>query len=735
MLVVMLDASGQAWLEESDFASLRLHLPNVAPRVIDGQRYFPLQGIPGLNVTIDASRQQAVITVPPSALLQTRLDAATNGQAPVITAAATGAFINYQLSALRVADATSIGGTGELGIFSTPGVLTSSAVYRHTLGDTLGATQGGTAGEPQFIRLDTSFTHDLPQRLESLVLGDTISDAGSWGNAVRFAGVRWGTNFGLRPDLLTTPLLSAAGTAVVPSTVDVFINNQQLSSQQLPPGPFVIDRLPAVTGSGQVSVVVRDALGREQTITQPFYSSAVLLAPGLSQYAIDLGAIRDNYALASADYGSALGVLDYRRGLTSALTIAAHAEYLEHDARAAGLNLATAVGTLGVVNLTGAVGGDDHGTGSLAGVGVERLAGRLSVTASTMLASRDFRQLGDTSGFALPYRERDLLQTGLTLTHASSLALAYVHESYYTQPEQQTLSVTFSMVFCDYGALSLSASHTRAQQQGQNSVYLSYTLPLSGRRAASLAAIGGSGQGPGGNELYATYMQNPPVGPGTGYRVAASTSGNYDGEWRRQTAVGDLELEVARNQGISGQSALWSGGATWLDGQLRPTRSVTDSFAVVDLGGIADVPVYIDHQLVTHTDSNGFALLHDLLPYQANRIDIEPTELPLDTEIDAQTMVVKPPYRSGVIARFPVERVRGGTFHLVTAAGVPVPVGAMVRFQGKSFPVAYEGVTYVTGYDHDSAGVATWNGTQCVFRLPAPPPDDPLPDMGTILCQ
>ncbi len=130
------------------------------------------------------------------------------------------------------------------------------------------------------MRLDTTYTRDFPDVLETLNVGDTISDTGTWGYALRYAGVRWSRNFSLRPDLLTTPLLTTGGTATVPSTVDVFVNNQLVTSNQLPAGPFVIDRLPTVSGTGDVSVVVRDALGREQVLTQTFYSSTTLLAQG-----------------------------------------------------------------------------------------------------------------------------------------------------------------------------------------------------------------------------------------------------------------------------------------------------------------------------------------------------------------------------------------------------------------------------------------------------------------------
>ena len=93
-----------------------------------------------------------------------------------------------------------------------------------------------------------------------------------------------------------------------------------------------------------------------------------------------------------------------------------------------------------------------------------------------------------------------------------------------------------------------------------------------------------------------------------------------------------------------------------------------------------------------------------------------------------------PPYRSGVIARFPVERVHSGTFRLVTEDGKPVPVGARVTLQGAQFPVVLDGVVYVTGYDHGVAAEAVWDGGRCNFRLEPPPPGDPLPDMGTVQC-
>ncbi len=82
-----------------------------------------------------------------------------------------------------------------------------------------------------------------------------------------------------------------------------------------------------------------------------------------------------------------------------------------------------------------------------------------------------------------------------------------------------------------------------------------------------------------------------------------------------------------------------------------------------------------------------------------------------------------------------MQRVRGGTFRLITADGRPVPAGASVRYLGNSFPVTYDGATYVTGYDHESVGMAQWGDMRCSFRLGPRPHDDPQPDMGTLTCR
>ena len=719
-LVVLRGPNNALYLEASEFARLRLHVPTAKPLLHQGQTYYAPADISGATVSIDESLQRAVIAVPVQSFELTRLNA-NERVGPALTPASPGAFLNYQLSSQQIDGQRNSGAYTELGMFAAMGVLTNTSVARDN------------SISRDMTRLDTTFTRDFPDTLKTLNLGDTISDSGSWGNAVRFAGVRFSKNFSLRPDLLTSPLLSTGGTATVPSTVDVFVNNQLVSSNQLPPGPFIIDRLPSVSGTGDVSVVVRDALGREQVVTQSFYSSANLLAPGLTQYSVNFGSVREDYALASNHYGALLAEGSYRRGINRLLTLEGHAEYLAQDAHAAGINAVIGVGKLGAINLTAAGGGDARGSGTLTGIGFEHRGRRMSFIANTLVASDGFAQVGDPLNLNMRFQRRSLLQTGIGLGQAGSLSLAYVHQSYRSAPSQQTLSLTHSVTFGHAGTLNLTLTRVRTDS-ASTSAYLIYVLPFGTRQAATLSTLGGNGEGASPNEMIGSLTESPPIGEGSGYRLSASTRGNYDANWRQQFSAADLEMEVARNSGVSGRSAYLSGAMTILDGKIAATRSVTGSFAVVDVAGLPNVPVYVENQLTTHTDANGKALLFNLRPYEANRISIQPEELPLDTSIASSSTIMAPPYRSGVVARFPVQRVRSATFRLVTDDGAVVPAGASVRLNGHNFPVVMDGMVYVTDYDRGTVGAASWSQARCEFHVEPPVTNEPLPDLGTVRC-
>jgi len=720
MLVVLRDGAGNFWLEEDDFSRLRLRLPEVAAHQQDGRRYFPLSAIAGVVATLDAPRSRLELVFPAAAFVQAKMSAPVSDSG-YFSASSAGLLFNYQLYGQHVQSDWSGGALTDLAFFSRFGVLDNTVAMREA------------GGSIDSTRLETTFTRDFPDRLVTLRLGDAITTPGSWGSALRFAGVQFGRNFAIRPDLVTAPLLSASGNAVVPSMVDVFVNQQHVYSSQVQPGPFTIENLPVVSGTGDVQVVVRDALGRQQVLSQRFYSSPSLLARGLDQYSLSLGAVRQNFTQESFDYGSLVGAADYRRGLTNSITAEGHAEFVQGGARALGATLAARLWRLGVASITVARGGDSASSGWLRGISWERQGMRFSMGASLEQVSDGYRQVAQLAAGTARLKLRGTAHAGLGLGLAGNLSMVYARRDYRGLESDQSLGITH---FMQVGRGTLSTLVTRGLGSARStSAFIGYTLSLGPRRSMEASSETLRSRMEDRDDLRASILQSLPVGEGSGWRLSASQKGSYDALWQQRLRTMDVEVQASRNFGQSGQNINVRGGATWLDGTLRAARSVDGSFAVVDLNGLSDVPVYVENQFVARTDARGRAVLNNLLPYQTNRVSIDPVELPLDASIESRTIVVQPGWRSGVVARFPVERVHPGLFRLVRPDGSVVPAGAAVRFNGADFVVAKDGVTYVTTLDHGSAGVARWEGGQCEFRLEPPNSGDPLTDLGDVTCR
>jgi outer membrane usher protein len=732
-VVALRDPSGALWLSDSDFTRLRLRQPHVAPHVTDGRNYFPLAAIRGVKVSIDEASSAVSISAPAAAFESTNV-LLSAGPRPPLTPSGNGAFLNYQIygqtgqySGADVASAYT-----ELGIFNSLGVLDSTAL------DT------SAPGSPAFVRLDTTFTHDFPDSLQTLRVGDAISVPGSWAESVRFGGLQWGTNYAIRPDLITTPLLAASGTAVVPSTIDVFVNGRSVGSTEVPAGPFVVNQVPALNGSGDVSIVERNALGQTQVVSVPFYSAAVMLQPGLSLYDIDLGPLRENYGLASADYGPLLLSGTWRHGFTELLTGEIHAEALHGGPEAAGIDIAQALDHWAVVTLDLAAGSQPANSGVLglapqpsssggyAALGIQHVDEHLSLLLQAQHASSGFREVGDYGGQPGSL-ERNIAQVGWVMGRAGSLQAAFVAQRNYDDSRQYTTGLTYQF---NLGRGNFSANLSRTTGvTPDTTVSVFYILPLDARRNTSTQFRYDSDSPSPNAALVQTLQKSLPVGAGDAYLLSAGTDGSYQAQYTRQTDYITVAATAARNADVSGQNLTAVGGLTLMDGEVHATRTISDSFATVEVGGIPNVNVYYDNQPVAVTDSNGIALVPYLRSFDVNRLSVDPLQLPLDAAVANPQVQVVPPYRSGILVSIPVKRERSGLFKLQLADGSAVPAGATVKFQGEEFPVGLDGLTYVTGYDHGTAGEAHWNGGECTFRLPPPPSGEAQPDLGVIACR
>jgi outer membrane usher protein len=183
------------------------------------------------------------------------------------------------------------------------------------------------------------------------------------------------------------------------------------------------------------------------------------------------------------------------------------------------------------------------------------------------------------------------------------------------------------------------------------------------------------------------------------------------------------------------------GGIVAIGGRVYPTRPVFDSFALIQVPGVAGVPGYLSNQEVGRTNARGDLVVPDLLSYYGNRLGIGAADVPLDYSIDATEKVIAPPFRGGVLVPFPVRRTRSLTGTLaVDVSGksvVPAYGQLTVTAEGISVvsPLGKSGEFYL---ENLAAGTyqadVEYTGGRCRFTLEIPVADAPFVDLGTLHC-
>jgi outer membrane usher protein len=697
-----------------------------ASRVItfQGEPYYPLAAIEGAKWVLDREGLALKLDIPAARFAATRL--ADEREAVPPPAAGTGGFLDYDLLLTGGDDLDRrLDGLVEAGAFSALGTLTSSL----RLGD--------LARGPEATRLDTTLTRDLPGRRASLRFGDSVAAGGAFAAPVRFGGLQYATNFGTDPGFVTFPLPAIGGLAEQDAVVDVLIDNLARVSGEVPTGPFAVDNLPVVTGAGEVQLRVTDLLGRERLVTQPYYVSSRLLKPGLHDFSYELGFEREDFAAKSFAYGEPLASTTHRYGLTDRLTAEAHAE-AEPDLQgvvAGGSYLLG--GRRGVVSA--GLGGSlaEGAPGGLAELGYEYDGRAFNVSLRSRLATSDFEQAGGTEGV----RRTDQASLGVDLGGGIGRAgLLLLNRESYDDEDVTTVAATYSRPF---GPGSFTVRAAQFFRPGtETAVTAGFSLPLGPTRHLSTEVDleGGSRRGRaqfrqtrGASDLGLDYRLGLEAGD-DGAGAGADARASY------QSAVGTAELEVERMDGDDRLRAGVSGSLALVDGRVAASRRIGRAFGLVALPGFPDVRVYLDNREAGRTDGAGYLLLPGLRPYEANRVRIEPQDLPLEAVLVGDEAVAVPFDRGGVTVAFAIRRGRSATVTLRDAEGRPLPAGLGLASVdgGTVVRVARGGFAQVEGVAAAPREVAGESGgRRFACALPGAPEggQDPLPDLGEVSCR
>jgi len=686
--------------------------------IADGAE-VPLDSISGLHYQYDAANQVIDLHMADKIRTPKILDARSLGNTPPATSSR-GLIVNYDAYAqTNTSDQLAV--WSEARYFDPNGTFSNTGIaYLYV-------------NQHRYMRYDTSFSFSNPAELSTTQIGDFISSSLAWSRSIRIGGFQWRSNFALRPDLVTFPIPSLGGSAVVPSAVDLYINNVRQFSENVPSGPFILNNVPGITGAGQATVITRDALGRAVSTSVPIYIDTRLLDAGLSSKSIELGFLRRSYGIESFDYDPHPAMSgSIRYGVSNALTVEAHGEASNGliNVGAGGL---IKLGLAGVVNgsLSASAG---RLPGSQMSLGYELIEPRFSIDAQTIRAFSNYGDLAARDGTPVA-AATDTVTLGLPLFGSQTLALSYIGSRYPQQPSSAIASVSYSLNLSRLISLNLNA-YRDFKQHNSHGLFLSLSVGFG--HNISVNASAGRQNGLFNDNLNLVRPADYDGGWGWGVQTENSGATSY-----RQAQVqylgrdGEATLVEQDIANHTSTSLDVSGAVVLMDKSIQLSRRIDDGFALVSTDGVAGIPVLHENRVIGLTDQSGHLLIPDLNSYQDNQLAIDGMKLRADVRIATTHMDVVPQALSGVLAHFGVTLYNAASVILVDPNGAVLPPGTRVHHQesGMETVVGYDGLTFIEGLQQDNHLVIDSDTLHCTANFGyIHPQNGSLPTFGPLTC-
>ncbi|MGA8883051.1 MAG: fimbria/pilus outer membrane usher protein [Acinetobacter sp.] len=716
-----------------------LQLKINAPDAPQHAGFISLAQIPGLSYDYNALAQSIQLNVSASFLQANTVAGFTPVEAAKVNARQIrpGALFNYDFYAQAAEDAWSLSGWNELRFFGfgEGNVLSISANHAYT--------QTEASAELKSQILDTYWQKDFAGRALTLTLGDSQTRALDWSRSARISGIKLAKNYSLQPYQVTSPLASFKDSVLLPSTIDLLINGIQQSSSEVLPGQFNIQTAPSITGAGTAQLLITDLNGQRRAVNFSLFGTSRLLQRGLSDWEVNLGVNKLNYAVKSFSYGHELLMnATFRHGLSSDTTLESHAEY-SNAAALAGLGIVHRLpDAWGVLNGSYSRSELNGQAGQAYSAGYEWNNRLISFSMRHQQSDGNFGDLASGLGYAYIDRS-DHAFFGLN-TRFGQFGSSYAAQQY-QGIDNKYLIFNWSYYFPSKSYLTLNM--TRNLNEKDHSFFMSLNIPLDRQ---TNAAVNGQ-KNPDYNKVSAsvrrTALQNQADWGWQG-NVEYSNPDNYSlqGQLQRETSVGqwDVGVQNARINGEDYSTAVGSarGSLVLMNRSLFAMRQSLNSFAVVSTAGVADIPVRLENRLVGKTNRKGLLLIDSLNPYQHNAVSIDALDLPLEYKIESTQLDAVPYSGSGLYLNFPIYKMRAVQWAAVDAQNQPLKMGSQVWAQPaaphpddpEQTIVGRDGMIYLEN-PAAAAVFAEHEGKICRMDLPDFSAQYGFLDLGNLTCQ
>src|SRR4051812_16645083 len=258
---------------------------------------------PAISIRLDTSEVIIHLTAAPRFFREDRIVLQRDRPDGLAYSNSTSAFLNYSATWDQLGGAT---GFAEAGMSLPRNTSIATGISVDSRG--------------RLVRGLSTMTIDRPTKRQRWQFGDTVARSTPLGSASIVGGVSFGRDYSIDPYYFNYPTPLVRGTASAPSNVEIYVNGALVRRLQIGPGPYSLERLPLNAGLGDVRVVVRDPLGRQQIFDNTVYLAAGVLKRGEQDYQFLAGALREDTGGAPS-YRRVQGSAFHRVGLTDWITL------------------------------------------------------------------------------------------------------------------------------------------------------------------------------------------------------------------------------------------------------------------------------------------------------------------------------------------------------------------------------------------------------------------------------
>jgi outer membrane usher protein FimD/PapC len=722
----VLATEGDIWMARSDFEQLGLKEELGKDVQFNGMTHVSMKSVSGLEYRINEEKVSLDVTASPSLFREHDIDSSYTKPYDVVITGDSSAFLNYSVGYDYVEEESIVNISGELGISSANYLGVTTYTYQKTE-DTEKAS-----------RLMTSFLYSDRDKLQTFTLGDFSSSSGALGSVILLGGISYSKNFSLAPFFLKQPPLKLGGTIETPSDVEIYLDGTSVRKEKLSPGEFTFQNIPATTGFGTASMVIKDVYGREKIVAIPYYYSERLLKKGLHEYSYNAGFIRKDFGVKDFSYGKPAFMSFHNFGFSKSLKIGYAAE-ASSDLVNIGPSVSFSALNKGIVNAAFAFSNNSGESGFSGMLDYIYQSRNFNVGLSLRSDSREYSNLT-----VKPSDDKAKFRFTGTIGYGSKkigyLGVTYSHAEMYQQNRLSRVAVSYNKTLTKSTSLFATASKTQ-DIETYDEFFFGIHVYLGRHTSGSVNYT----KKDDGDIQRVSIQKSLPPGDGFGYRADMVNTNDTDyanGAVSYQNSYGLYEIDVTGSERNMDYSASVAGGIGYIDKSVFLSRPITDSFAKVKVDKVEDVRVYYYGNEVGRTDKKGELIVTNIRSHHDNKIGIESQDIPIDYSITSLSRYISPSLRNGAVVDFEINRIQAiiGNLYIIRD-DVRIPV-EFTRLFVQVKDVIFEGLVgrngefYLENLPPGRHSARTvFNGDEFRFDIIIPESTEMFLQLGDINCE